>query len=157
MKGLAKGMATVMRHLLKPAVTEGYPWEPKILPERSRTSFALPTDEHGTPYCKSCMLCSKNCPDDAITIVSEKREDGPGRVLKRFEIDLGLCMYCGLCVENCPSSGLHHTGNFETATAERSDMTLVLYSADSGASTVRSGASPSESDGPLPPEGGELA
>ncbi|HSK48832.1 MAG TPA: NADH-quinone oxidoreductase subunit I [Coriobacteriia bacterium] len=160
MKGLAKGMATVMRHLLKPAVTEGYPWEPKVLPERSRTSFALPLDENGVPYCKSCMLCAKSCPDDAIKIVSEKREDGPGRVLKRFEIDLGLCMYCGLCVENCPSSGLHHTGDFETATAERGDMTLVLYSAENPATpatATANSASQGSSDNSQPAEGGEVA
>jgi NADH-quinone oxidoreductase subunit I len=129
MKGLAKGMATVMRHLLKPSVTEGYPWAPKELPERSRTSFALPLDENGVPFCKSCILCAKSCPDNSITIESEKRADGPGRVLLRFEIDLGTCMYCGMCVENCPSSGLHHTGDFENVTAVRDDMRIVLYEA----------------------------
>lgn len=135
MKGMVKGMATVMRHLLKPSATEGYPWEPKLLPERSRTSFAVPLDENGVPYCKSCMLCAKSCPEHAITIESEKREDGPGRTLRHFEIDLGVCMYCGICVENCPSSGIHHTGEFESATAERDDMRLVLYSADNHAGT----------------------
>lgn len=127
MRGLAKGMGVVLRHMLRPSVTGPYPWEPKVLPERSRTSFALPLDSEGAPLCKSCMLCAKSCPDDAITIESEKREDRPGRVLTKFEIDLGLCMYCGLCVENCPSSGLRFTGDFETATPVRAETMLVLY------------------------------
>jgi NADH-quinone oxidoreductase subunit I len=129
---MLKGMTTVMRHLVRPPFTEGYPWEEKVLPERSRTSFELPVDEHGVPLCKSCMLCAKSCPDSAITIDAEKREDGPGRVLRRFEIDLGLCMYCGLCVENCTSMGLRFTGDFEKVTAVRSETVLVLFE-DAGA------------------------
>jgi NADH-quinone oxidoreductase subunit I len=126
-KGIAKGMATVLRNMVRPSFTEAYPWAPKVLPERSRTWFELPLDENGVPFCKSCMLCARNCPDGAITIESSKREDGPGRVLESFSIDLGLCMYCGLCVENCTSSGLRFTGDFETATHDRDRMRLVLY------------------------------
>lgn len=134
---MAKGLATTLRHLMRPSFTDRYPWEPKVLPERSRTSFALPLDENGQPRCKACMLCAKSCPDNAIIIDSAKREDGPGRTLTRFSIDLGLCMYCGLCVESCTSSGLHHTGDFETATAERGETVLVLYdSSGSRASTA---------------------
>jgi NADH-quinone oxidoreductase subunit I len=126
---MAKGMATVMRFLLRGSVTEDYPWGAKVLPERSRTSFALPRDENGKPLCKSCLLCERTCPDGAIKIESEKRADGPGRELKRFTIDLGLCMYCGICVEGCTSSGLHHTGDFENAVADRDGTYLVLYEA----------------------------
>lgn len=127
MKGMAKGLATTIRHAFRPSFTGPYPWEPKSLPERSRTSFALPVDENGVPLCKSCGLCAKSCPDGAIRLESEKRTDGPGRVLTHFSIDLGLCMYCGLCVEMCPSTGVTHTGNFETATSERAETVLVLY------------------------------
>lgn len=127
MRGIVTGMATVMRHLLRPSVTEPYPWGPRTLPERSRTSFALTLTEDGAPLCRSCMLCVRGCPDDAIRIDAEKRADAPGRDLVRFEIDLGLCMYCGHCVENCPSAGLSFTGDFETATAARHETVLVLY------------------------------
>src|SRR5664280_2400192 len=67
--------------------------------------------------------------DEAIKIESEKREDGPGRVLTKFTIDLGRCMYCGLCVEQCTSDGLHHTGDYENSSTCREDMLLVLYDA----------------------------
>lgn len=131
MIGLAKGMAATFRHLLRPSVTGAYPWGPRPLPERTRMSFALAKDEAGEPLCKACLLCEKSCPDGAIRIASEKREDGPGRVLTGFEIDLGLCMYCGICVENCSTSGLHHTAEFENCSAAREDMSLVLYRAGS--------------------------
>ncbi len=130
MRGIAKGLVKTMRHLTRPSFTGAYPWEPKVLPPRSRTSFVLPTDENGLPLCKSCGVCEKSCPDGAITIVSEKRADGPGRVLLRFEIDLGVCMYCGLCVENCPSTGLAHAGDFELAVPSRAETIAVLYEAD---------------------------
>lgn len=127
MIGIGKGMVTTLKHLLKPAITMQYPLVKRDLPERSRMSFALPRDESGAPACKSCMLCAKSCPDNAITIESEKREGTPGRVLTKFTIDLGTCMYCGICVENCPSLGLAHTGDYENSSPWREDMVLVLF------------------------------
>lgn len=128
MIGLFKGMATTMSHLFRPTFNAGYPDTPKVLPERSRSSFALARDDSGAWLCKSCGLCERNCPDGAIRIRSSKREDGPGRVLEHFEIDLGLCMYCGICVEACPSVALKHTGVFENDVPDRADTVLVLYS-----------------------------
>ncbi len=95
MIGIAKGMVTTFKHLFKPTFTIQYPNVKRQLPERSRMSFALGIDESGAPQCKACLLCEKSCPDDAITIESERREGAPGRVLKEFSIDLGRCMYCG--------------------------------------------------------------
>jgi NADH-quinone oxidoreductase subunit I len=125
--GMAKGMLTTLRFMLDGAVTVQYPHVKRVLPERSRSSFALPLDEFGTPLCKGCLLCAKSCPNQAITMETEKREDRPGRVLTKFEIDLGLCMYCGICVENCPSDGLRNTGSYENAGPTREEMTLVLF------------------------------
>lgn len=127
MKGLAKGMAATLRRAFTPSFTDPYPWQPKVLPERSRSWFALPLGDDGMPLCKACGLCARGCADDAISLESEKREDGPGRRLTGMRIDLGLCMYCGLCVESCPSGGLVHTGEYETATHRREDTVLVLF------------------------------
>lgn len=44
--------------------------------------------------CKSCGLCSKNCPVSAIT--GNKKEKIP------FVIDPTLCIKCGVCFEKCP-------------------------------------------------------
>lgn len=127
MIGMAQGLVTTFKHLLRPAITLRYPDVKTVLPERSRTSFVLPLSEDGAPLCKSCGVCAKNCPDNAIVIESEKNPDGPGRVLTKFTIDLGTCMYCGICVENCPSMGLAHTGDYETATHLKDETILVLF------------------------------
>jgi NADH-quinone oxidoreductase subunit I len=132
MRGIGKGMATIFGRMLRPAVTELYPAVKPRLPERARMSFAMASDESGDPKCKACLLCERSCPDNAILIESEKRTDGPGRVLTKFTIDLGRCMYCGMCVEQCSTDGLHHTGEFENNVTERAGTMLVLYAAEPG-------------------------
>lgn len=127
MLGIARGMVTTFKHLLKPSITYGYPGHKRELPPRSRMSFALLMGEDGEPQCKSCLLCERSCPDNAITIEAEKRADGPGRELTKFTIDLGRCMYCGLCVEQCATAGLVHTADYETCSADMGDMQLVIY------------------------------
>jgi NADH-quinone oxidoreductase subunit I len=136
MIGIGKGMAEIFGRMLRPAVTENYPDAKRVLPVRARMSFAMARDESGQPQCKSCMLCERSCPDEAIKIESEKRADGPGRVLTRFTIDLGKCMYCGLCVEQCSTDGLHHTGEYENNSSDRADMMLVLYEAEPGSDAL---------------------
>lgn len=138
MIGMAQGLVTTFKHLLRPAITLRYPYEKRPLTERSRTSFMLPMNESGTVACKSCGMCAKSCPVSAIVIESEKKTDGPGRVLTKFTIDLGKCMYCGMCVEYCPSLGLAHTGDYETATHHKGDTILVLFNASTGASLEES-------------------
>jgi len=146
MIGIAKGMATTFKHLFTPAFTIQYPDVRRSLPERSRMSLALGTDESGAPQCKACLLCEKSCPVEAITIDSEKLEGVPGRVLTRFAVDLGRCMNCGICVENCTSQGLRNTGAFENAVTSREETVLVLYQA---------AADSSQPATPLDPEPGD--
>ena len=133
MIGMSKGLAAVFGRMVRPAVTERYPDVKRVLPERSRMSFAMALEDGGRAKCKACMLCERSCPDNAIVIESEKRADGPGRVLTKFTIDLGRCMYCGLCVEQCTTDGLHHTGDYENNVTERAGTMLVLYQAEPGA------------------------
>ncbi len=130
-------MATTLSHLFRPNFNEGYPYVRKELPERSRMSLELRLAADGSPVCRSCRVCERACPDRAIRIVSRARDDGPGQVLERFEVDLGLCMCCGLCVEMCPSSGLAPSGHFEVATPDRRSTRLVLWPPNPGEVTAK--------------------
>jgi NADH-quinone oxidoreductase subunit I len=56
----------------------------------------------------ACKLCEAVCPALAITIDSEKREDGSRRTT-RYDIDLFKCIYCGFCEESCPVDSIVET------------------------------------------------
>jgi len=145
MRGIAHGFVTTLGHLLRPAITERYPYVKRTLPERSRSGFVLVRDEDGALACKACQLCARECPEGAIEITSEKPPEGGGRVLTRFSIDLGRCMFCGLCVEGCTSSAIAHTGDFEHASPRREALTLVLYEKGPRGASEAAG-SPTESE-----------
>ena len=155
MIGMAKGMMSTLRHFLSPAFTEQYPNVKRVLPERSRTMFTLPLDESGVPACKACMLCAKSCPDGAITMETEKRADGPGRVLTHYSIDLGLCMYCGICVESCPSNGIEFTGDYERATHDKAQTRVVLFDEPYVAPELAESSETPETPESAPAVGGE--
>jgi ferredoxin len=72
MRGILQGLGLTLSHLTRPKVTRLYPYEKRVLPERSRGLIQL-IQEAGqdTPFnlkCESCLLCEKVCPPRAITI-----------------------------------------------------------------------------------------
>jgi ferredoxin len=74
MRGILQGLGLTLSHLTRPKVTRLYPYEKRVLPERSRGLIQL-IQEHGqdTPFnlkCEACLLCEKICPPRAITIES---------------------------------------------------------------------------------------
>jgi ech hydrogenase subunit F len=90
--GLFKMTMTVLRNLAKGPATRRYPEVP------ARTSPL--TRGHVTfdpATCRSCGLCSRRCPCEAITLKKEE---------KIWEIDRMRCIACGDCVEGCPFGSL---------------------------------------------------
>jgi ferredoxin len=74
MRGILQGLGLTLSHLTRPKVTRLYPYEKRVLPERSRGLIQL-IQENGqdTPFnlkCEACLLCEKICPPRAITIES---------------------------------------------------------------------------------------
>ena len=117
--GLLKGMAVLLKHLVKRNDVIQYPEVKQDLSPRTRGVIALKEEN-----CTVCMLCARECPDWCIYIDSHKetlppkREGGRPRkrnVLDRFAIDYALCMYCGICVEVCPYDALFWSREFEYA------------------------------------------
>ena len=124
--GLAAGMATTAKTLMKKPTTRQYPDERPELPVRSRGVIALLEEN-----CTVCMLCARECPDWCLYIDSHKetvRSETPGgrdrqrNVLDRFAIDFSLCMYCGICIEACPFDALFWTPEFEYASTDIRDL-----------------------------------
>lgn len=72
MRGILQGLGLTLSHLTRPKVTRLYPYEKRVLPERSRGLIQLIQQQgQDTPFnlkCEACLLCEKSCPPRAITI-----------------------------------------------------------------------------------------
>lgn len=105
---LLKGLSVTWRYFLKRKVTVQFPEEHTPKSPRYRGLHALRRYANGEERCIACKLCEAVCPALAITIDSERREDGTRRTT-RYDIDLFKCIYCGFCEEACPVDSIVET------------------------------------------------
>jgi len=105
---LARGLGLTLKYLFKPKYTLMYPMEKTPQSPRFRGIHALRRYPNGEERCIACKLCEAVCPALAITIDSEKREDGSRRTT-RYDIDLFKCIFCGFCEESCPVDSIVET------------------------------------------------
>src|SRR5437879_10281312 len=63
-------MLRTLEHFVRPRpVTRKYPYEKRVLPERSRGLIALLLEPETSIFkCESCLMCEKACPPRAISI-----------------------------------------------------------------------------------------
>ena len=93
---LFKGLMLTGRYFLTPKITVQFPEEKTPQSPRFRGLHALRRYPNGEERCIACKLCEAVCPALAITIESEKRDDGTRRTT-RYDIDLTKCIFCGFC------------------------------------------------------------
>ena len=105
---LLQGLWLTFKYTFKPKYTVMYPMEKFPQSPRFRGLHALRRYPNGEERCIACKLCEAVCPALAITIDSEKREDGTRRTT-RYDIDLFKCIYCGFCEEACPVDAIVET------------------------------------------------
>ena len=105
---MLRGMWLTLKYLFRPKYTLMYPMEKTPQSPRFRGLHALRRYPNGEERCIACKLCEAVCPALAITIDSEKREDGTRRTTK-YEIDLFKCIFCGFCEESCPVDSIVET------------------------------------------------
>ena len=79
---LLRGMMLTGRHLFARKITVQYPEEKTPQSPRFRGLHALRRYPNGEERCIACKLCEAVCPALAITIESEKREDGTRRTTR---------------------------------------------------------------------------
>ena len=121
---LLKGMALTGKYLFRKKITVQYPEEKTPMSPRFRGLHALRRYPNGEERCIACKLCEAVCPALAITIESEKREDGSRRTT-RYDIDLTKCIFCGYCEESCPVDSIVETHIFEYHGEERGDLYMT--------------------------------
>ena len=88
-----KGLFLTLKHFFMPKVTIQFPEEKTPQSPRFRGLHALRRYPNGEERCIACKLCEAVCPAMAITIESEKRDDGSRRT--KGTIDLTKCIFCG--------------------------------------------------------------
>ena len=108
---LLKGMGVTIRYLFRPAFTISFPEERTPQSPRFRGLHALRRYPNGEERCIACKLCEAVCPALAITIESDRRDDGTRRTT-RYDIDLFKCIYCGFCEEACPVDAVVETRHY---------------------------------------------
>ena len=118
---LLQGLWLTLKYTFKPKYTLMYPMEKFPQSPRFRGLHALRRYPNGEERCIACKLCEAVCPALAITIDSEKREDGTRRTT-RYDIDLFKCIYCGFCEESCPVDSIVETHIFEYHGEKRGDL-----------------------------------
>ncbi|NRB71705.1 MAG: NADH-quinone oxidoreductase subunit NuoI [Xanthomonadales bacterium] len=105
---LLGGLSVTLRQFFRPKFTVRYPEEKTPKSNRFRGLHALRRYPNGEERCIACKLCEAVCPALAITIDSERRDDGTRRTT-RYDIDLFKCIYCGFCEESCPVDSIVET------------------------------------------------
>ena len=108
---LARGLWVTVKNFFRPKVTLNYPEEKTPQSSRFRGLHALRRYPNGEERCIACKLCEAVCPALAITIESDRRDDGTRRTT-RYDIDLFKCIYCGFCEEACPVDAIVETRHY---------------------------------------------
>lgn len=85
-------LVDIVRSLFSKPATERYPAVEPDEPERLRGKLDWNPDQ-----CTGCQLCVKDCPADAITLITLDKAE------KRFVMlyDAGRCTFCAQCIQSC--------------------------------------------------------
>ena len=129
---LMQGMYISLLNMCRPKVTEKYPENrgKKVWQERFRGLLTMPHNEKNEHKCNACGICSINCPNGTLQVISKKELDETTgkekRVLDRYLYDLGSCTFCALCTESCPQGAITWSPNFEHTIFTRSKLLKQL-------------------------------
>jgi NADH-quinone oxidoreductase subunit I len=124
---LLTGMAVTIIEFFKSDVTLQYPDQRWRMHERFRGRVDMPLDPFsGAHKCTLCMMCVRICPNNSLEIVQGKGADGKARILDKYIYKLSTCTLCELCVEACNFDAIRMSQDYELATYDRQNLTLVL-------------------------------
>lgn len=118
--GLIKGLGITLKHTFEREITQQYPEQMPVLPERFRGNLQFEFQD-----CIACEMCTKVCPNNVLSLETFRDEKTNKKKLLSYSIDFQYCMYCNFCVESCPKHCLYFDHNFELAQYQRENIKKV--------------------------------
>jgi len=109
-------LSDVLRSLVRPPVTERYPFEKRPAPERLRGRVIWTPDR-----CTGCALCVMDCPAEAIelTVVDKANK----KFIFNYHVD--RCTFCAQCRISCRQGCISLSGaDWELAALVRGSYVL---------------------------------
>jgi formate hydrogenlyase subunit 6/NADH:ubiquinone oxidoreductase subunit I len=129
----------VIESVFQKPVTETYPTEKDTPPSTLRGKLRWTPDG-----CTGCMLCVKDCPADAIHLIT--LDKAAKRFVMAYHVD--RCIYCGQCVQSCRFDCLTlQNDTWELADGSKSSYT-VFYGAPDDVATVLRSETPADRGAP---------
>ncbi|MBI3978277.1 MAG: NADH-quinone oxidoreductase subunit NuoI [Chloroflexi bacterium] len=121
---IVRGLATTLKHIFRPPITEQYPEQKRPMFPRFRGRHHLLRHENGLERCIGCSLCAGVCPAGAIFVEAaentpEHRVSPGERYAKVYEINMIRCIFCGYCEEVCPTEAIVLGHEYELADFDR--------------------------------------
>ena len=116
----------VFESFFKAPATQIYPVEKVATSDRFRGKLI-----YDPAACTGCCLCSKDCPSNAIELVTLDR------AAKRFVLKYHLdrCVYCGQCVSNCKFKCMSMSNDDWELAALKKEAFEVFYGNDADVTT----------------------
>ena len=110
---LAVFLPEIIRHLFKKPATVQYPFQKMYPPDGFRGTPILNTE-----LCIVCKACERDCPAEAIEIITISAEE------KKFKMVIhnDRCVHCGQCVDSCPTAAMTMNMEYELATNDRHNL-----------------------------------
>ncbi|MCR6546236.1 NuoI/complex I 23 kDa subunit family protein [Dehalobacterium formicoaceticum] len=139
-EGLLKGLGVTFKHYVAPKVTQEYPEVKPNLPPAVKSRFRIDPEK-----CISCGMCVRACPNEVITLTSEKDENNK-KVLTEYIMNLQYCLFCGLCEEICPTDAIAADQNFELAAYTRDNTKNIMYRKYPAGTSAVTPKAPTEED-----------